>query len=110
VTAWTQTAIADVEKFLDLLQTQSDALSAPDEPEPFDSVVVERAIAGCGAGRRGKESCAFVVADRVGAQANPGGELGDGESHAVRVNLGVDSNVNPTRDGPRVPGARGLCP
>jgi hypothetical protein len=43
----------------------------------------------------GKESCALVVADRVGAEANTGGELRDGQSHAVRVNLGVDSNVNP---------------
>ena len=53
------------------------------------------AVAGCGAIRRGKESCALVVADRVGAEANTGGELRDGQSHAVRVNLGVDSNVNP---------------
>jgi hypothetical protein len=94
VTARTQTAIADVEKLLDLLQTQSDALSALDKPEPLDSVAVERAIAGSGAVRRGKESFALVVADRVGRQANPVGDLRDGKRHAVRVNLGVDSNVN----------------
>jgi hypothetical protein len=95
VTARTQTAIADVEELLDLLQTQSDALSALDEPESLDSIVLEGAVAGCGAIRREKESCALVVANRVGRQANPLGELRDGKSHAVRVNLGVDSNVNP---------------
>jgi len=39
VTARTQTAIADVEELLDLLQTQSDALSALDELESVDSIV-----------------------------------------------------------------------
>ena len=95
MTARTQTAIADVEELLDLLQTQSDALGAIDEPESFDSMVLEGAVARCGAVRRGKESRALVVVDRVGHQANPVGELGDGKSHAIRVNLGVDSNVNP---------------
>jgi hypothetical protein len=109
VTARAQTAIADVQKLLDLLQTQSDALSALDEPESLDSIVLEGAVAGCGAVRRGKESCAFVVADRVGGQANPVGELRNGKRHAIRVNLGVDSNVNPTRNTPCVR-ARGLCP
>jgi hypothetical protein len=56
VTARTETAIPDVEELLDLLQTQSDVLSALDEPESLDSIVLESAVAGCGAIRWGKES------------------------------------------------------
>jgi hypothetical protein len=49
VTARTQTAIADVQELLYLLQTQSDALSALDEPQSLDGIVLEGAVAGCGA-------------------------------------------------------------
>jgi hypothetical protein len=108
VTARTQTAIADVQELLDLLQTQSDALGALDELESFDGIVLEGAVPGCGAIRRGKESRALVVADRVGRQANPVGELRDGQCHSVRVNLGVDSNVNPIAPWAARLGLRGL--
>ena len=64
------------------------------KPEPLHCVVVEGAVAGCGPVRWWKESGAFVVADRVGRQTNATSELRDGEGHAVRVNVGVDSNVN----------------
>jgi hypothetical protein len=56
VTTRTETAITDVQKLLDLLQTQSDALSALDEPEPLDSIVVKGPVPGWGAPRRGKKS------------------------------------------------------
>jgi hypothetical protein len=108
VTARTETAIADVEKLLDLLQTQSDALSPLDEPESLDGIVPRGAVAGCGPIRWGKQSFTLVVADRVGRQANPFGELRDRKSHAARLNLGVDSNVNPRRHGRACRGAWSL--
>jgi hypothetical protein len=93
VTTRTQTAIADVEEFLDLLKTKSDALGALDEPEYLDRLVLVGAVAGFGA-TCGEESCALVVADRVGCQASSGYQFRYREGHATRVDFGVDSNVN----------------
>jgi hypothetical protein len=82
-------------KFLDLLKTQSDALSTFDGAESLDSIVLVGAVTGFGAIRREEEYCAFVVADRVGCQANLGCQLRDREVISARVNVGVRSNVNP---------------
>jgi len=53
VTARTETPIPDVEKLLDLLETKAKALSALDEPQSLNSIVVEGAVTGYGPIRRG---------------------------------------------------------
>jgi len=94
VSTRTPPPIEEVQQLSDLSEPETESLDAFDEPQAIDGARFIHPIPRLTSMRRGKETDLLVVANRVGLDADFSGEFGDRDSHAVRVNLGVDSNVN----------------
>ena len=85
--------VGNLEQLADLAQAQAGSLGPLDQAQPVDGGGVIEPVAGRRPGGLGEEADPFVVADRVGAEADGVGEGGDGECHAQTIDLGAHSKV-----------------
>src|SRR4029453_315405 len=92
--------VAEGDDLADLAQGEADRLAGADEPEPPQRRRVIAAVAGGRAGRRGQEGDLLVVADGLGRDAPPLGQLTDAHVPAPPLDLPVYWKVYVAQDHP----------